>query len=184
MSKLMKSLGLGTIILPIILCIISQIHHFDLGRIMIDVILLLTAIVGLRVMFHQLNLKQKDLLFKGRQIINDLTIFIILALVCALSLYLCVMSILQPIEEWYQMPAFYLLLVFAIRMNHKAIFASASTLYYDFDAYELSKLNLLETRDDGGHAAFHFQYKKKDFWIVTSHHEGKKFQRFLKEELK
>ena len=184
MSKLIKALSVGTLILPIILCIIAMCHKFDYGRIVIDTVLLLTAIVGLRVVFHQLKIKEIDLVFKGRQIINDFAICMILALVCALAFYLCVMAILKPELELYQIPAFYWLLVFAFRMNHKAVFANASTLYYDFKKYDLSQLKLLEERDDGGHAAFRFQYKKKDFWIVTSHREGKKFQGFLKGALK
>ena len=184
MSKLIKGLSVGTLILPMILCVIAMCHKFDYGRIIIDVVLLLTAIVGLRVVFYQLKIKENNLVFKGRQIINDFIVVVILGLVFALALYLCVMSIFKPELELYQIPAFYWLLVFAFRMNHKAVFASASTLYYDFEKYDLSKLKKLEERDDGGHAAFRFQYKKKDFWIVMSHHEGKKFQSFLMEALK
>ena len=83
MSKLIKALSVGTLILPIILCIIAMCHKFDYGRIVIDTVLLLTAIVGLRVVFHQLKIKENDLVFKGRQIINDFVICVILALVCA-----------------------------------------------------------------------------------------------------
>ena len=45
MSKLIKALSVGTLILPIILCIIAMCHKFDYGRIVIDTVLLLTAIV-------------------------------------------------------------------------------------------------------------------------------------------
>ena len=61
MSKLIKGLSVGTLILPIILCIIAMCHKFDYGRIVIDTVLLLTAIVGLRVVFHQLKIKENDL---------------------------------------------------------------------------------------------------------------------------
>lgn len=184
MTKIIKGLSLTTLLFPIILCIIAQIHHFDFGRIMIDAVLLLTAIVGLRVVFYQQDLKSKDLIFKGRQIINDLWIIIILLGVCILSVFLCIMALMQPTLEVYQIPAFYLLAIFAFRMNHKAVYASKKVLYYDFKEYLLRHLQLLEHRDDGRHSAFHLKEKKDSFWIVLSSREGKKFQQFLKEGLK
>ena len=184
MSKIIKYLGVTSVILPILLCIIAQFYHFDFGRIMIDAVMILTGVVGIRVVFHQLKIKENELEFQARQMVGDIWILIILLGICALEIYLCIMSMIEPAFELFQIPAFYLIAIFGFRMNHKAVFANASTLYYDFKKYDLSQLKLLEERDDGGHAAFRFQYKKKDFWIVTSHREGKKFQGFLKGALK
>lgn len=180
MSKIIKSLSVLVLALPILLCIIAQFHHFDFGRIMIDAVLLLTAIVGLRVVFEQLKIKENEIVFKSRQTISDFWILIIMMMVVIIAGYLCVMAIIQPSMEYYQMPAFYLFAIFGFRMNHKAVFASEAKLYYDFKEYPLGSLKLLEHRDDGGYVAFHLQAKKHDFWVVLKHREGKRFLSFLK----
>lgn len=184
MSKIIKYLGVTSVILPILLCIIAQFYHFDFGRIMIDAVMILTGVVGIRVVFHQLKIKEKELEFQARQMVGDIWILIILLGICALEIYLCIMSMIDPAFELFQIPAFYLIAIFGFRMNHKAVFATNTTLYYDFEQYELNKCSLAEHRDDGGHAAFRIKYRRSDFWVVMSHREGKAFQAFLRRVLR
>lgn len=177
-----KLLACMTLLLPAGLCIIAQGHHFDFGRIMLDAVLILAGFVGIKVFLHQIDIKNHAIVFAARELFPEKLYWLVLLISIGLSGYLCIMSVVNPAMEFYQIPAFYLLAVFAMRINHKAVYLDDKTLYYDFAQYPRQSLRIQEQKDDGKHASFHLVSGQRDFWVIVEHRQAEALEKLLKEK--